>query len=69
VAQTRAGANCDYGAPNRFRLHFVFNSAPLFNKFTSDIGDLLPVFWVGFNVGDPPFKHAQSARRLSAVAR
>jgi len=34
-----------------FQLHFFFNSAPLFKKFTSDIGTLMPVFWVGFSVG------------------
>jgi MFS transporter len=34
-----------------FQLHFFFNSAPLFRKFTGDIGTLMPVFWVGFSVG------------------
>jgi MFS family permease len=34
-----------------FQLHFFFNSAPLFKQFTSDIGTLMPVFWVGFSVG------------------
>jgi hypothetical protein len=34
-----------------FQLHFFFNSGPLFKKFTSDIGTLMPVFWVGFSVG------------------
>jgi hypothetical protein len=34
-----------------FQLHFFFNSAPLFKKFTSDIGNLMPLFWVGFSVG------------------
>jgi MFS family permease len=34
-----------------FQLHFFFNSAPLFKKFTSDIGTLMPVFWIGFSVG------------------
>lgn len=34
-----------------FQLHFFFNSAPLFKKFTGDIGALMPVFWVGFSVG------------------
>jgi hypothetical protein len=34
-----------------FQLHFFFNSAPLFKKFTGDIGTLMPVFWVGFSVG------------------
>ncbi len=34
-----------------FQLHVFFNSAPLFKKFTSNIGALLPVFWVGFSVG------------------
>ncbi len=34
-----------------FQLHVFFNSAPLFRKFTSNIGMLLPVFWVGFSVG------------------
>jgi Na+/melibiose symporter-like transporter len=34
-----------------FQLHVFFNSAPLFKKFTSNIGMLLPVFWVGFSVG------------------
>jgi len=34
-----------------FQLHFFFNSAPLFKKFSSDIGTLMPVFWVGFSVG------------------
>jgi MFS transporter len=33
-----------------FQLHFFFNSAPLFKKFTDDIGTLMPVFWVGFSV-------------------
>jgi hypothetical protein len=34
-----------------FQLHFFFNNAPLFRKFTGDIGTLMPVFWVGFSVG------------------
>ncbi len=34
-----------------FQLHFFFNSAPLFKHFTSNIGNLMPVFWVGFSVG------------------
>lgn len=34
-----------------FQLHIFFNSAPLFKRFTSDIGTLMPVFWVGFSVG------------------
>jgi hypothetical protein len=34
-----------------FQLHFFFNSAPLFKRFTGDIGSLMPVFWVGFSVG------------------
>jgi hypothetical protein len=34
-----------------FQLHFFLNSAPLFKKFTNDIGILMPVFWVGFSVG------------------
>jgi Major Facilitator Superfamily len=34
-----------------FQLHVSFNSAPLFKKFTADIGTLMPVFWVGFSVG------------------
>jgi hypothetical protein len=34
-----------------FQLHVFFNSAPLFKKFTSNIGMLLPVFWIGFSVG------------------
>ena len=34
-----------------FQLHVFFNSAPLFKKFTSNIGTLMPVFWVGFSVG------------------
>lgn len=34
-----------------FQLHVFFNSAPLFRKFTSSIGTLLPVFWVGFSIG------------------
>ena len=33
-----------------FQLHFFFNSAPLFKKFTNDIGTLMPVFWAGFSV-------------------
>jgi predicted MFS family arabinose efflux permease len=34
-----------------FQLHVFFNSAPLFKKFTGNIGMLLPVFWIGFSVG------------------
>ena len=34
-----------------FQLHVFFNSAPLFRKFTGNIGMLLPVFWVGFSIG------------------
>jgi hypothetical protein len=34
-----------------FQLHFFFNSAPLFKRFTGDIGNLMPVFWIGFSVG------------------
>ncbi len=34
-----------------FQLHFFFNTAPRFKQFTSDIGTLMPVFWVGFSVG------------------
>lgn len=34
-----------------FQLHFFFNTAPRFKQFTSDIGALMPVFWVGFSVG------------------
>ena len=34
-----------------FQLHVFFNSAPLFKKFTANIGTLLPVFWVGFSIG------------------
>jgi Na+/melibiose symporter-like transporter len=34
-----------------FQLHVFFNSAPLFKKFTGNVGMLLPVFWVGFSVG------------------
>lgn len=34
-----------------FQLHVFFNTAPLFKKFTGNIGMLLPVFWVGFSVG------------------
>lgn len=37
-----------------FQLHVFFNSAPLFKQFTSNIGALLPVFWVGFSVGMLP---------------
>jgi len=33
-----------------FQLHFFFNSAPLFGQFTDFIGQVMPVFWVGFNV-------------------
>ncbi|MBI4273290.1 MAG: MFS transporter [Rhizobiales bacterium] len=31
-----------------YQLHFSINSAPLFRRFTTDIANLLPVFWVGF---------------------
>lgn len=34
-----------------FQLHFFFNSAPLFKRFTTDISNVMPVFWVGFSVG------------------
>lgn len=34
-----------------FQLHVFFNTAPLFKRFTGNIGMLLPVFWVGFSVG------------------
>jgi len=34
-----------------FQLHVFFNSAPLFKKFTGDIGELMLTFWVGFSVG------------------
>lgn len=34
-----------------FQLHVVFNTAPLFKRFTANIGMLLPIFWVGFSVG------------------
>ena len=34
-----------------FQLHFFFNSAPLFKRFSSNIGALMPVFWVGFSLG------------------
>jgi MFS family permease len=34
-----------------FQLHASFNSPALFKKFTPDIGNLMPVFWVGFSVG------------------
>ena len=34
-----------------FQLHLFFNTAPLFKQFTSDVGTLTPVFWVGFSVG------------------
>lgn len=34
-----------------FQLHFFFNSAPLFKKFSGNLGTLMPVFWVGFSVG------------------
>jgi len=34
-----------------FQLHVFFNTAPLFKQFTSNLGGLLPVFWVGFSVG------------------
>lgn len=34
-----------------FQVHFFFNSAPLFKRFTGDIGNLMPVFWIGFCVG------------------
>ena len=34
-----------------FQLHFFFNTAPRFKQLTSDIGPLIPVFWVGFSVG------------------
>ncbi|MGB6538401.1 MAG: MFS transporter [Xanthobacteraceae bacterium] len=34
-----------------FQLHFFFNSAPLFKKFSGNLGALMPLFWVGFSVG------------------
>ena len=34
-----------------FQLHFFFNSAPLFKKFSGNLSLLMPVFWVGFSVG------------------
>jgi MFS family permease len=34
-----------------FQLHVFFNSAPLFKKFTNDIGPLMSTFWMGFSVG------------------
>ena len=43
-----------------FQLHFFLNTAPRFKQFASDIGTLLPVFWIGFSVGMFP------ATRLAA---
>jgi hypothetical protein len=37
-----------------FQLHFSLNTAPRFKQFTSDIGMLMPVFWVGFSIGTIP---------------
>lgn len=34
-----------------FQVHFFFNSAPIFKHFTSDVSELMPVFWVGFSIG------------------
>ncbi len=34
-----------------FQVHSSFNTAPLLKRFTADISELLPVFWVGFCVG------------------
>jgi hypothetical protein len=49
-----------------FQLHFFFNSAPLFKKFTNDISDLMPLFWVGFSVG--MFPASVVTKRLGGLA-
>ncbi len=37
-----------------FQLHASFNSARLLGRFTANVGGLMPVFWIGFNVGKFP---------------
>jgi len=49
-----------------FQLHVFFNSAPLFKRFTSNLGPLLPVFWVGFSVG--MFPASRIAKRWGGLA-
>lgn len=34
-----------------FQLHFSINTAPLYKRFAGSIDWLMPVFWIGFNVG------------------
>jgi MFS family permease len=48
-----------------FQLHFSFNTVPLFKRFTSDVGILMPVFWVGFSVG--MFPASLIAKRLGGL--
>ena len=33
-----------------YQIHFTFNTASLFRKFTSELDWLVPVFWIGFNI-------------------
>jgi len=49
-----------------FQLHVFFNSAPLFKRFTSNLGPLLPVFWIGFSVG--MFPASRIAKRWGGLA-
>jgi hypothetical protein len=48
-----------------FQLHFFFNSAPLFKQFSGNVGELMPVFWVGFSVG--LFPVSRIARRWGGL--
>jgi hypothetical protein len=37
-----------------YQLHFAINSAGLYRRFTTDVGALMPVFWVGFCISMVP---------------
>jgi len=48
-----------------FQLHFSINTAPQFKRFAGNIDWLMPVFWIGFNVG--MFPATLAAKRFGGL--
>jgi len=49
-----------------FQIHFFFNSAPLFQHFSSDVSKLMPLFWVGFSIA--MFPASRLTKRLGGLS-
>ena len=55
-----------------YQLHFSINTAPFFLRFAkpADLEWLMPVFWIGFNIGDVPGQYrCKTSRRVDGDGR